>query len=350
MRSGAAVTGRRGTSEKVSLINRRELETNREMKRNPTFRSTVIFFSVLTVYFFHIQPSQAETLQKAYSAKPAPGVILVPGFFNSLAAGYARQSPPVPQQKALERAPYFSLAIVETLEKTGSPVVVVDNLDPLGSIETNGALMLEFLNELPKRRPQFKDREWIAIGHSCGGLYTLHALTADPNLPIKTLVTISTPFRGLGFIENLSANVPFISELASLINLESLMQLREHDVALAVAKLHPPKNLRIIATGGWQQTCSFFSCNEASTLSWILSITDALVSEISDGIVTWHSMIPDQKFLPFAIEPRPDLAVSLEHWEQVQDYRFFSLLGTDDIGTIRDRQVQFFSSLYQAAQ
>lgn len=314
------------------------------------FRSTVIFFSVLTAYFLHVQPSHAETTAKVLTPKPAPGVILVPGFFNSLAAGYARQNPPVTQQKALERAPYFSLAIVETLEKTGSPVVVVDNLDPLGSIETNGALMLEFLRELPQRRPQFKGREWIAIGHSCGGLYTLHALTAAPSLPIKTLVTISTPFRGLGFIENLSANIPFISELASLINLESLMQLRERDVAMAVAKLHPPESLRIIATGGWQQACSIFNCHEAGTLSWVLSITDALVREISDGIVTWSSMIPERKFLPFTIEPRPDLAVSLEHWEQVQDYRFFSLIGTDDIETIHDRQVQFFNSLYRAAQ
>lgn len=320
------------------------------MKRDPTFRCNVIIFSVLTAYFLHIQPSHGETLQKAHSAKPAPGVILVPGFFNSLAAGYTRQTPPTVQQKALERAPYFSLAIVETLEKTGSPVVVVDNLDPLGSIETNGALMLEFLRELPQKRPQFKGREWIAIGHSCGGLYTLHALTAAPSLPIKTLVTISTPFRGLGFIENLSANIPFLSELASLINLESLMQLRERDVAVAIAKLHPPESLRIIATGGWQQACSIFNCDEAGTLSWVLSITDALVREISDGIVTWSSMIPDRKFLPFAIEPRPDLAVSLEHWEQVQDYRFFSLIGTEDIETIRDRQVQFFNSLYRAAQ
>lgn len=336
------------------MINRQELETNREMKRNPSFSSTAIFIGVLTICILAVQPSHAETPSKTFTTKPAPGVILVPGFFNSLAAGYARQAPPTAQQKAaekaLEKAPYFSLAIVETLEKTGSPVVVVDNLDPLGSIETNGALMLEFLNELPKRRPQFKDREWIAIGHSCGGLYTLHALTAQPTLPIKTLVTVSTPFRGLGFIENLSANIPFLSELASLINLENLMQLRERDVATAVAKLHPPESLRIIATGGWQQACSVFNCDEADSLSWVLSITDALVREISDGIVTWSSMIPEQKFLPFAIEPRPDLAVSLEHWEQVQDYRFFSLIGTDDVETIRDRQVQFFNSLYRAAQ
>lgn len=321
----------------------------------------------------HAEPAQMESAHpQQLVQKVPPGIILVPGFFNSLAAGYARQSSaalaklhlPVTAtsasaasfvalaqaQKALEKAPYFSLSIVETLEKTGSPVAVVNNLDPLGSIETNGALLLKFLQELPTRHPQFQNREWIAIGHSCGGLYALHALTQDPSLPVKTLITVSTPFHGLGFIENLSANVPFFARLATMINLQSLMQLRERDVAQVVARLRPPPSLRIVATGGWQHGCAFRNCHDASSLSWVLSITDALVREISDGIVTWSSMIPDGKTLPFAIEPRPDLAVSLEHWEQVQDYRVFSMIGTKDIDTIQKRQVDFYNTLYRVAQ
>lgn len=349
-------------------------------RRLSTHAAIRLSFSALAIVCSlqaHAEPAQMESAHpQQLVQKVPPGIILVPGFFNSLAAGYARQSSaalaklhlPVTAtsasaaasaasfvalaqaQKALEKAPYFSLSTVETLEKTGSPVAVVNNLDPLGSIETNGALLLKFLQELPTRHPQFQNREWIAIGHSCGGLYALHALTQDPSLPVKTLITVSTPFHGLGFIENLSANVPFFARLATMINLQSLMQLRERDVAQVVARLRPPPSLRIVATGGWQHGCAFRNCHDASSLSWVLSITDALVREISDGIVTWSSMIPDGKTLPFAIEPRPDLAVSLEHWEQVQDYRVFSMIGTKDIDTIQKRQVDFYNTLYRVAQ
>jgi pimeloyl-ACP methyl ester carboxylesterase len=260
----------------------------------------------------------------ALAAKPI--AVLVPGFFNSLADGSAK-------------GPYFSANVVETVQAAGFEVYVVNNLLPLGGIDENAKRLTAFLKGIASRPGA--EQGLTLVGHSAGGLYSMRALTLDPTLPVKTLATISTPFTGIAFITRLTDS-SVVQELIRWFRLDSLLELTAPAMQNFLQSVNLPDHVRVIIAGGEQKPCLLVTCAQAQRLSWVLTITGNLNGQISDGIVPLNSSLGYS-----AASLRMSDKIRLEHWEQVLDYRAFSLLGTANTGFIRDEQRRFYTALME---
>ena len=265
----------------------------------------------------------------AMASNREPVIVLVPGFFNSLSVD-----------------PYFSKAILQTLQARGLDVLAVDNLDPIGSVEENGLRLNHYLNANVSR---FPNRNLVVIGHSAGGLYTLQALTNDPSLPVQTLISIGTPFTGVQFIDRLTSRIPGLESLASFLHLASLREFTAEKMLNVTQRFRVPSHLRLITVAGYQEACFLTSCTTSRNLSWILSIAQRLMSEKSDGVVTVRSALAEGLILrgwdgqPFPIERWDDFLIPLEHWELVQEGRWFKTLGITDTAEVSALQARTFN-------
>jgi len=261
----------------------------------------------------------------AVAAKPA--VVLVPGFFNSLADGSSQ-------------GPYFSATIIQAIRAQGHQVYVVNNLLPVGNVESNAKRLLDYLHRL-EQIPAVAQDGLILIGHSAGGLYSLRALTLDPFLPVTTVATISTPFNGVNFIEKLTDSA-IIRKLVEWIRLEAMLELTGPGVKSILRTIRIPERVRLISSGGAQKPCFLLGCARAEKLSWLLTISGHLNGEDSDGVVPYAS----------ALGVRAEYAegVHLEHWEQVLDSRAFSLLGVANTNYVEREQRRFYTALMQQIQ
>jgi pimeloyl-ACP methyl ester carboxylesterase len=285
--------------------------------------------------------AQAQTFESRALAHHSsqPVVVLVPGFFNTAVPGDIKPSDGY--------IPYFSQAIIETI-RARATVVVVDSLLPVGTVETNGVLLERFLAATIDR---FPGRKLIVIAHSAGGLYLMRALTNRPELPIKTVVTIATPYTGIEFIDRLTNSVPGLDSLAHYLNLDSLREFRESNMGNVLKRFSVPDHIRWVTISGHQPACFLWTCGDSRYLSWLLSITQHLMRHSSDGIVTVPSALGSevkiraQSGQTFKLEPWADFNFALEHWEMVEDYRYFHALGVLDVGNIRDRQTRFFDAI-----
>jgi pimeloyl-ACP methyl ester carboxylesterase len=260
-----------------------------------------------------------------------PLIVLVPGFFNSLST-----------------EPDFADIITETINRRGLDVITVDNLLSIGTVEQNGARLDRFLTKTAER---FPGRSMILLAHSAGGLYTLQALTNHPSLPVQTLVSIATPFRGIEFVDRLTSAVPGLDALAGYLDLDGIREFSSAKMAKAVAKFVIPPDLRVISLAGRQEPCLLLSCAQSEKLSWVLTVAQHLMSHSSDGVVTVGSALAEG--LEFKrtngerleIEYWNDFVIPLEHWEIVQESRLFTLLGVVNIGHISRVQVHTFNTI-----
>lgn len=257
----------------------------------------------------------------AWAEKPV--VVLVPGFFNSLADGS-------------QKGPYFSRTIVQAIQKKGFDVFVVNNLEPVGHVERNAKLLLDYLHRL-EEKPGITKRGMILIGHSAGGLYSLRALTLDPFLPVRTLATISTPYGGVPFVERLTDSA-IIRKLVDWFDLDALYELTPQGIHAILDSIRMPTKVRMLISGGTQRPCFLLSCAAAERLSWVMSISGNLTGEASDGVV------PIASALDLRVEHLND-QIALEHWEQVLDYHLFGLLGVANTGYVEREQRRFYSAL-----
>ena len=289
------------------------------------------------------QPGHVSERTDQFNAD-APLVLLVPGFFNSLLLGYTRSG-----TSGIESEPYFSQAIIETVEAKGYPVAVVNTLEPVSRIEPNGELLLTFIRDLRARRPDLAHRRIVMIGHSAGGLYSMYALNKDRTLPVDALVTIGTPFQGADLVERIRNFAPVLETLAEWVSLQSLVELRPQRVAEFMKKIVLPTGLRVIVTGGSQKGCFLLSCSKAENLSWLMTLTGKIVGQPSDGVISTRSAFARDIDLHDAlgdnviIERPKGLRFDLEHWEQVHDYRLFYALGIKNVGKIEREQREFYS-------
>jgi hypothetical protein len=260
-------------------------------------------------------------------AQTKPMVVLLPGFFNSLAADS-----------------YFSNAIVKTIEKRGHVVAIVNNLLPTGTLAQNGQLTAQFLNQLHAKYPT---QVLIVIAHSAGGFYLLSALDrlakAGVQLPIQTVVTLSTPYMGVDLVENLSRTMPAFNTLTKFFSLSSLSEFRTAATQQFLSQHAWPKNIRWVALGGEQNSCRLIFCNDASRLSWVMSLAQSFIGRPSDGIVSFSSSVASGLNLP--IERWSDFLVPLDHWEATLDYRLFSMLGVTNVKWIRDQQALLYGEI-----
>ncbi|MGZ6480124.1 MAG: esterase/lipase family protein [Bdellovibrionales bacterium] len=263
--------------------------------------------------------------------------ILVPGFFN------------IPGQKANAGLTYFSKTIVSAVQAAGYLPIVINDLNPVGSILENGERVRQELNEIAIRYPQAK---LTVLAHSAGGFYVGHALTVQPSLPITNVVTISTPYAGAELVELLK-RVPGYKTITAALNLTNLNEFQSQSMQQTLASLRIPQHVRWIALGAAQPTCRLLSCAQAQNMSWLLSLAWRFAKMTGDGVVATDSAtakglsVMSQEGPAMKIETWPDFVIPLEHWEIVLDADFFSIVGVVNTGWIKETQRSVFTQILQ---
>lgn len=279
-----------------------------------------LLFVLAAIIAFSASQSSAATPHKDKV------IVLVAGFFNSFAPEY------------------FSDDIIETLKSKGFKVIVAEKLNPVGTIEDNGERVLRIFNAVRSENP---NADITALGHSAGGLYTLYAINKGAHY-IKNLITVSTPFDGVEFIERLRDQSEIIKDLTDLCFLDGLRQLTKPFVRNFLATIKVPSSLKVYAFGGYQPVS--LNIFDSANMSAVLSVTDSYITGKSDGIVGYGSatasaLIPTLDKTTIKVNTNTESVLRLEHWEQVLDYRNFILLGTPNIELIQNRQIKFYSSI-----
>ncbi len=252
-------------------------------------------------------------------------VVLVPGFFNAFAPEY------------------FSKDIIQSFQKKGFSVYVIEGLNPIGSIEENGAKLIPQLKQIQKN----ESGKLNIVAHSAGGFYSLYAIQ-NGNLDVNNLVTVSTPYLGLDFLQAWRDDSSLFTSLTDLCSLSGLRQLTPAYVEQFAKTIRVPEKLKIFTYGGWQPRS--LDIWNARNLSGVLRITDHFIPGDSDGIVSFKSSLGIHGFLTTTNKSAkmfvdPNFTIPLEHWEQVLDYRSFLLLGTRNIGVVQERQINFYSKI-----
>lgn len=254
-------------------------------------------------------------------------VVLVPGFFNSF---------------ALE---YFSKDIISSFTEKGFKVYVAQGLDPIGTIETNGFRLENYLEKVEANEGHHV--QFNIVAHSAGGLYTLWVANRQ-KYNIKNLYTVSTPYQGIEFIQTWIDESFIFKSLTELAYLDGLKQLTEKGVSsfLNSIRLHPAT--KIIAFGGFQDES--FDITDAQNISAPLLITSHFITTKSDGIVSFKSALglgilkttAGTPALQYKVE---NLVFHLEHWEQVLDSHTFLIFGIRNTSYIAEEQKRTYSRL-----
>ncbi|MEK6628756.1 MAG: hypothetical protein AABY53_09030 [Bdellovibrionota bacterium] len=262
-------------------------------------------------------------------------VVLVPGFFNSFAPEY------------------FSRDIIKSIEKKGFKVYVAEGLNPIGTIEENGERLsqvfakIEVLEKnINKNTPALKTT-FNVIAHSAGGFYTLFVANQQ-KYDIKNILTISTPYKGIEFIQSWLDDSLIFSLLTDLAQLDGVVQLTQSGVAKFLSSVRVSPKTKIVAFAGYQEES--FDVWDARNLSAPLRVTSYYISDKSDGIVSYTSALAVGSILTTenlkATQLQdPNYFLALEHWEQVLESDSFIFLGIRNTDYIREEQLRFYSAL-----
>lgn len=270
----------------------------------------------------------------ACGALAKPVVVLVPGFFNSLAPGS-------------EKGPYFSHTILTTLQNRAK-VYVVDNLSPVGSVADNGNRLATFLTSVAHDNP---GAPISLITHSAGGYYAFYALSHHSEFPVKAVVTLATPYRGVEWLTDLTLLHPELEAIADYLSLGSLREFEAANALKLAESFRLPEGLRVVAVAGTQDPCGGLDCSQAEKLSWPFAITQKIMSEASDGIVNRDSALATNVHLlrlsgrAVDIERWTDMNIGLEHWEMVLDANLGHLLGVVNTDYVDRRQKEFYAQI-----
>ncbi len=258
---------------------------------------------------------------------------MVPGFFNSAIPGDLNK---------IGTRIYWSEDIRSVFRAAGYKVFVVDNFNPIGSIEYNGNRLLEYIK---CNQDQFdEDGSFDIVAHSAGGLYTLYANEKEA-LPIHKMVTVNTPFDGVEFVDTMTNYFPDIVTIERKLNLLSINQLRPGNVRNVLSKIRAPRSFSIRAYAGFQSRGKNYY--DASFLSPVFYVTQAFMKQGSDGIVTYDSALGRTKRLSIesSVEGTTEDYIRLDHWKQTAGADLFKLLGMTNTEYIRKEQKRFYSKV-----
>ena len=254
-------------------------------------------------------------------------VVLVPGFFNSFTAEY------------------FSSDIVDTFEKRGLTVYVASGLNPIGTVEDNGERLTRILDRI--QTIENRKVDFNIVAHSAGGLYTLY-VAHKQRFVIKNLITVSTPYKGVEFIQKWIENFRLFDSLTQLAYLEGLRQLTPQGVAKFIETVRVPNSMRIVAFGGYQEKS--LDIWNARFLSFPFRVTGKFITGSSDGIVSFESSTAIGNIKTVSNTPAIQMAdkqyrVNLDHWEQVLEGYSFLILGIRNPGYIKQEQIRFYNGI-----
>ncbi|OFZ30182.1 MAG: hypothetical protein A2622_10065 [Bdellovibrionales bacterium RIFCSPHIGHO2_01_FULL_40_29] len=263
----------------------------------------------------------------SFQARSNEVLVLVPGFFNSF----------TPE--------YFSNDVVSAFTKKGMKTYVAKGLNPIGTIADNGSrleIILDQIKALEGQKVQFN-----IVAHSAGGFYSLWVAHRQ-KFTIKNLYTISTPYKGVEFIQTWIDKSFLFRTLTELAYLEGLKELSASGVQSFLNTVRVSPETKIIAFGGFQE--EGLDITDARNISVPLRVTSHFISSKSDGIVAYSSALglgsikttESKQAQQFLVS---NIAIKLEHWEQVLEPNAFIFLGVRNIGYIQREQIRFYSSL-----
>lgn len=254
-------------------------------------------------------------------------VLLVPGFFNSFTAEY------------------FSDTIVNTFKARGFSVYVATGLNPVGTVEDNGSRLIKIMDRIQKT--EGRNVDFNVVAHSAGGLYTL--FVADKHLfRIKNLISISTPYKGVEFLDEWRKDCSVFKALTDLAPLEGLAQLTPEGVSKFLDTIRVGPEMKITAFGGTQK--SRLDIWDARNFSLPFVVTSRYISENTDGIVGFSSAMGLGQIKTtegtIAVQRRdPNFTLNLDHWEQVLDGYSFLILGVRNPWYINNEQQRFYNGI-----
>ena len=165
---------------------------------------------------------------------------------------------------------------------------------------------------------------------------------------IRTILTVSTPYKGIEFVQRWLDDSAIFSLLAQLAYLDGIVQLTESGVTQFLNNIRLAPETKVIAFGGFQEKS--LDVWNAHYLSAPLRVTSHYISEKSDGIVGFSSALALGNIKTTLNTPAiqlkdPKFFLPLEHWEQVLESSSFLLLGIRNTGYIRREQVRFYGGL-----
>ncbi|MCC7404328.1 MAG: alpha/beta fold hydrolase [Bdellovibrionales bacterium] len=297
----------------------------------------------------------------AWSATPAPRglVVLIPGFASSV----LHEIPPhdLPGESV---SPYFSANVAETFISQGYLVLAVTDLKGAGELVENGERVLQQLRDYLTRFPEEKPPIYL-VGHSMGGLLALYvANQVGRELPIRKIVTLSTPLEG-SHVANCVVDgiLPValveraLESLLPIVDLRAIVQLTTARVHAFLAELRLPQGLSVHAFSGRQpQNRVFLPSWDAPIQSPLYNPFSHLLDEDSDGVVGLSSSrplnlsLPTDGKSPLVVINEPVIA-ELDHEEQHMDYRVIAkLFQTDNVDIIPVRQREFYSNMIKVLE
>lgn len=254
-------------------------------------------------------------------------VVLVPGFFNSFAPEY------------------FSKDVSGSFTRKGLKVYIATGLNPIGTIEENGAGLESILNQI--EQIQGHSVTFDLVGHSAGGLYSLW-VAGRQKFKIKNILTVSTPFQGVDFVQEWLQNCLPFQALANLAHLDGLKQLTRDGVQKFLNQVRITPETKVFAFAGFQP--EGFDLTDARLISGPLRVTSYYTPGSSDGIVSFNSALGLGQIMTTENTSARQFKdsrfyIALEHWEQVLDASSFLLLGIRNTDYVRDEQIRFYSGL-----
>jgi hypothetical protein len=288
-------------------------------------------------------------------------LILVPGTMNSMVPGPPEQY----LDPSEEITPYYSTAIINNLKKQFYAVRVTPNLDYFGDIKKNGQRVYNdtetWYNQVTENMPN-KPELWL-FGHSAGGLYSLYAAHLNNKygniLPIKKITMLSTPLKGIEFIDKIS-QLPFIFESLTKhilnsswpVDLRGLWDLKTENVNTFLNELTLEPSIQLDAFTGTQNSphdvCDIFNSH---FLSPPLTTLQKIINRLSDGIVSKRSALTDPYIsttdgTELRIKSHPEFILPLDHIEQVWDYRYLRALGTTSSEYVLNKQIESYQTIF----
>jgi len=293
------------------------------------------------------------------TATPRGIVVLIPGFASSI----LREIPPhqLPPESV---SPYFSASVAEAFISQGYSVLAVTDLKGAGELTENGARVLTQLREYLTRFPEEKPPIYL-VGHSMGGLLALFvANQVGRELPIRKVITLSTPLEG-SHVANCVVDgiLPValveraLESLLPIVDLRAIVQLTTARVHAFLSELRLPEGLRVHAFSGRQpQNRVILPSWDAPVQSPLYNPFSHLLDEDSDGVVGLSSSRPLNLSLPTdgkspLVVINETVVAELDHEEQHMDYRVIAkLFQTDNVEIIPTRQREFYSQMIRVLE
>ncbi len=255
-------------------------------------------------------------------------LVLVPGFLS------------------FSGSKYFSPDIIKTFRQHGYDVYVASNLNPIGTIRQNGEKLVEALNEIERKRGQ--KVEFNLLGHSAGGLYSLYAANTR-QFNIQNIVTVATPFGGVGLSNQILNNLTGLQQLAQFLNLESMIEFTTEKIQKFLNTISLPAAVKISSFGG-DQKMGLNPDTDFRVIPEILMLPYMLASGLNDGLVSLSSANPLMHFKNLKNKVLRDQtstfnSINLDHIDQVIDYRIMLGFGFLNANILRAEQIKFYTNI-----